>query len=132
MKMKLSHVAIGCASLDKMAAFYSEVLGLPQAFRLEEMPIVYLDAGNGTFVELLGRGGEPEPASRTGLAHLCFEVESMEAELERLAALGVRPESPPKRGGDGNLQAWITDPEGGRIELMQLAPDGRQKTYLQA
>ena len=31
-----------------------------------------------------------------------------------------------KVGADGNLQAWIEDPDGNRIELMQMAPDGLQ------
>jgi lactoylglutathione lyase len=61
-----------------------------------------------------------------------MEVEDMAAELERLAALGVEPQDPPKRASDGNLQAWVTDPEGNRVELMELSPEGRQRTYRKA
>jgi len=94
--------------------------------------IVYLDAGPDCFVELLARGGEPSELPRTGLSHVCMEVEDMTAELERLAGLGVEPQDPPKRASDGNLQAWVTDPEGNRVELMELSPEGRQRTYRKA
>ena len=36
---------------------------------------------------------------------------------------GVDLLSPIKMGADGNRQAWIEDPDGNRIELMEMAPD---------
>jgi catechol 2,3-dioxygenase-like lactoylglutathione lyase family enzyme len=132
--MKLSHVAIGCADLEKVAAFYVETLEFKEAFRVSRddgsLWIIYLDAGCGTFIELLARGGEVDALPKTGLSHICLSVESMEAELARLAGLGVAPENPPKRASDGNLQAWVTDPEGNRVELMELSPEGKQLKYL--
>ena len=32
----------------------------------------------------------------------------------------------PGFGSDGNVQAWIRDPDGRDIELMQLSPDSEQ------
>ncbi len=131
--MKVSHIAIGCADLEKVTDFWTRVLGLKQAFKMDREDgtpwIVYLDAGPDCFVELLARGGEPSELPRTGLSHICMEVEDMAAELERLAALGVEPQNPPKRASDGNLQAWVTDPEGNRVELMELSPEGKQRAY---
>jgi lactoylglutathione lyase len=31
------------------------------------------------------------------------------------------------RGNDGNLQAWISDPDGNRIEFMELDPESKQR-----
>lgn len=133
--MKLSHVAIGCADIEKMVAFYTQTLGFAEAFRMDRedgtLNIVYLDAGPDCFIELLNRGGEPDALPKTGLSHVCLEVENMETELARLSKLGVEPDSPPKRATDGNIQAWIRDPEGGRVELMELSPEGKQLTYRQ-
>ena len=42
------------------------------------------------------------------------------------AAISVAP----KVGLDGNRQAWITDPEGNQIELMEMAPDSKQAEAL--
>ena len=132
--MKLSHVAIGCADLEKVAAFYTEKLGLEEAFRVNRedgsLWIIYLDTGNETFLELLARGGEPSELPETGLSHICLSVENMDEELARLAKLGLAPANPPKQGSDGNVQAWVTDPEGNRVELMQLMPEGKQRKYL--
>ena len=33
-------------------------------------------------------------------------------------------------GADGNLQAWIEDPDGNRIELMQMDPNNMQSKAL--
>ena len=33
-------------------------------------------------------------------------------------------------GADGNWQAWIEDPDGHRIELMQMMPEGLQANAL--
>jgi lactoylglutathione lyase len=41
-------------------------------------------------------------------------------------ARGVPLSQAKKVGPDGNLQAWIEDPDGNRIELMQMAPNGLQ------
>ncbi|MHC4914112.1 MAG: VOC family protein [Planctomycetota bacterium] len=129
--MKISHVAIGCSDLEKVTAFYVETLGFKEAFRLERpdspLGIVYIDAGPDCFIELLER--DADPVERVGLAHICLEVEDLEGELERLAGLGVKAEGPINQGCDGNLQAWVADPEGNRLELMQLMPEGRQRTY---
>ena len=104
--MKLSHVAIGCADIEKVAAFYIDILGFKEAFRMTRddrtLNIIYLDAGSGTFIELLNRGGEVGEAVTVGLSHICLAVEDMEAELERLAALEVEPGHHPKRASDGN------------------------------
>jgi lactoylglutathione lyase len=131
--MKISHIAIGCADLERVTAFYVQTLGIREAFRMarDEGPlrIVYLDAGPDCFIELLERDAEPVEPRRVGLCHVCLEVDDLKVELERLAALGVEAEGPPKQGCDGNLQAWIADPEGNRIELMQLLPEGRQRSY---
>jgi lactoylglutathione lyase len=131
--MKLSHVAIGCSDLEKVTAFYVEKLGFKQAFTLERpdspLRIVYLDSGSGTFIELLERDADPVEPRRVGLAHICLEVEDLKEEVERLAGLGVKAEGPPKQGCDGNVQAWIADPEGNRLELMQLLPGGKQRSY---
>jgi lactoylglutathione lyase len=34
---------------------------------------------------------------------------------------------PKSLGADGNFQAWIEDPDGNRIELMQLSRDSMQR-----
>ena len=42
-------------------------------------------------------------------------------------AAGVVIDREPKLGLDHNWQAWISDPDGNKIELMQLAEDSPQR-----
>jgi lactoylglutathione lyase len=51
--------------------------------------------------------------------------------IATLAERGVPLFRPLKRGADGNRQAWIEDPDGNRIELMEMAPDGLQARAVQ-
>ena len=65
-----------------------------------------------------------EPAAHSGgLTHFVVKVESMDDTIARLAAHGIDaapPASPD--GSDDFLTAWMVDPDGNRIELVQWPP----------
>ena len=50
-------------------------------------------------------------------------IDDLDAESARLASVGIELTSQITTGLDGNLGAWIADPEGNRIELMEMAPN---------
>jgi beta-glucosidase len=135
----LGHVAFRIADLGRSLDFYCGALGFEDAFRLERegQPspwIVYLRLPDDRFLELFP-GGEGEGGARgraTGYNHLCLAVEDMPAALGELAAWGVTGSGEPKRGQDGNWQAWIADPDGNPIELMQVEPDSPQGRAMRA
>lgn len=77
----------------------------------------YLRAGRSTFIEVFTENEAPD-LERAIIRHFCLEVENLDAVCAALAAKGVAV-SAKKLGGDGAWQAWITDPSGVRIELMQ-------------
>jgi lactoylglutathione lyase len=66
-----------------------------------------------------------DPAKRQApgdsrFSHFVIKVESMAATVAELTARGIEvdtPESPD--GSDGFRTAWLTDPDGNRIELVQ-------------
>ncbi|MCL2434218.1 MAG: VOC family protein, partial [Clostridia bacterium] len=83
------------------------------------------------FIELFPageRGGAPDKAAQASYQHLCLGVEDIYAAVEEIRARGCPIDVEPKQGMDGNIQAWITDPDGNRIELMQMMP-GSPQTY---
>jgi lactoylglutathione lyase len=88
--------------------------------------LVYLHVAGDRFVEVFP-GGPPPDANRTGsFMHLCLLADDLRATVEQLRERGVAIEREPKLGLDGNWQAWIRDPDGNSIELMQIAADSPQ------
>jgi lactoylglutathione lyase len=50
-------------------------------------------------------------------------VDDDDATLAHLATMGVAPANPPRTGRAGQKLAFIADPDGNRIELMEIPPD---------
>ena len=73
-------------------------------------------------LELVHRPGDG-PVGGGGFDHLAVQVDDLAATLERLSLVGRRPgqiELP--AGVDGPRTAWLSDPDGYRIELVQWPP----------
>lgn len=54
-----------------------------------------------------------------------IKVESIEATLAELARQGIAPDAPPGSPAGEIRTAWITDPDGTRIELVEWPPGHR-------
>ena len=127
----LGHIAFKVNDLERSLDFYSR-LGFPEFLRLKQEDgrtwIAYLRITDDLFLELFP-GGNGEAAAgpeRTGVNHLCLTTEDIEATAAHLQAVGIEASSPlvPDRiGVDGNRGMWITDPDGNRIEIMEMAPE---------
>ena len=124
----LWHVAIRVKDIDRSLDFYVNKLGFGEMFRLDKdgaLWIVYLRVTDDQYVELFP-GGEGERAPNTeavGYNHMCFTVDDIDAVIERLADRGVPLSRPKKVAIDRNAQIWVEDPDGNRIEMMQMSPD---------
>ena len=128
----LGHVAIRCSNLDESLAFYAK-LGLREAFRLDRpdgsgVGLVYLQIDGASFLELFPGGTQKSEATRgqIGYVHCCLLVDDVQASYRDAVAKGVPVTGEPKMGRDGNWQFWVTDPDGTRIEMMQIMPDSLQ------
>lgn len=100
--------------------FYRDELGLAVAREFgegEHRGIVFF-AGNG-LIEVSGRGG---PEARAGIA-LWLQVRDVHEEVARLAARGQRIVRPPQSEPWGLVEAWIEDPDGIPIVLVQIPDD---------
>jgi len=124
---QLAHVCIGAADLAETERFYLEMLGMEKAFdffRAGQQIGFYLKAGDSTFIEVFVENAEPR-IERPLIKHFCLEVGDLEVVGDALRSKGIEV-SAKKLGGDGAWQAWITDPSGVRIELMQYSDDSSQ------
>jgi lactoylglutathione lyase len=131
----IGHIAIRVKDVDRTLEFYVGRLGFKEMFRLERegrLWLLYLRISDTQFLEVFpeATSDRAPPREANGLNHFCLEVDSIDAAIDELAAAGVPLARDKQLGADGNLQAWIEDPEGNRIELMQMAPDGMQRKAL--
>jgi catechol 2,3-dioxygenase-like lactoylglutathione lyase family enzyme len=108
----LHHLALRVADLERSAAFYSGVLGLPE-LRRQDGPAglrsIWLRAGAAVLMlERALAGAGPE----SGSGHLlALGVDDLDAAEARLRAHGVRPD------GRTEYTLYVRDPDGHRVGL---------------
>ena len=121
----IAHVAYNVKDMRASLDFYVKKLGMKHAFSISRDDgspwIEYIKLADGQFIELFySEGGFQQPAS---YAHLCLRVECCVQAQRQLEAAGVEIDVPAKQGKDGNWQLWIHDPDGNRIEIMEINPE---------
>jgi lactoylglutathione lyase len=126
----IGHAAFAAHDLEESLAFYAK-LGIHEAFRLNRedgsLMLIYLHVAGDRFVEVFPGGPPPDPERKGSFMHLCLLADDLHATVEQMRGAGITIEREPKQGLDGNWQAWIRDPDGNSIELMQLADDSPQR-----
>ena len=127
-KFRLLHTMIRVKDLDASLDFYTNKLGM-KLLRKRDYPsgkftlafVGYGDEADHTVIELTHNWDQKEPyALGTAFGHLAVAVPDVYKTCERLAAAGVkipRPAGPMAHGG--SVIAFIEDPDGYRIELIQ-------------
>jgi lactoylglutathione lyase len=124
----IAHAAVRVKDIDRSLDFYVGKLGFDEMFRLYRddgsLWIVYLRITDDQYLELFPDGiGERAPVPETiGHNHFCLAVDDMDKVIAQLTAAGVPLSRPKKVGADLNIQCWIVDPDGVRIEFMQVVP----------
>lgn len=118
--MRTLHLGLRVTDLDSSLAFYT-ALGYTELGRVPETPfgsLTMLKLPDDPFVTLeLVHDPERPVKVVSGFNHLVIRVEFLDATLSDLAAKGVEAEPP--TGAGGLRTAWLTDPDGYRIELVQ-------------
>jgi lactoylglutathione lyase len=128
----IGHVALKVADMGRSLAFYCGKLGFSELMRLDRQDgslwLVYLRITDTQFLELFPGGeGERAPGSNaTAVNHFCLESRNLEATAAALRLAGIPLTVEPKVGADGNRQCWIEDPDGNRIEFMEMMPGSMQ------
>jgi lactoylglutathione lyase len=129
----MMHAAIRVRDAERSLAFYTGKLGFQEMFRQYyddgSLWNVYVRVTDDQFIEIFPNAEDDRaPGNQAnGLNHICLTVEDIDACIDELARIGVPLTRPRKIGADRNVQVWIEDPDGNRIEIMQMAPDSRQR-----
>lgn len=126
---ELIHTCYRIVDPEASVAFY-EKLGFEEVGRMpirDEATNIFMGLpGDGARLELTHNHDVTEPYEiGTGYGHIAITVEDLDGTLERLADLGIEPERPPYtvRAGGSRL-CFVRDPDGYRIEILELSADG--------
>jgi len=125
---KYLHTMIRVKDLDKSLDFYTRLLGMKE-LRKKDFPtgrftlafVGYGDEADNTVVELTHNWDQDEPYDLgSGFGHLALGVPDIYGTCTALEKEGVsipRPPGPMKHGG--SVIAFIEDPDGYKIELIE-------------
>jgi lactoylglutathione lyase len=124
------HVAIKVSDLDRSLDYYCNKLQFPEFLRLTRADgtpwIVYVRINDLQYLEIFpGAATDTAPDNNAnGTNHVCWTVDDLDGTVARIKARGVTMLSEPreKPGADNNRGAYIQDPDGNRIELMEMQP----------
>ena len=127
--MELIHTCYRVTDPERSVAFY-EALGLEKR---REMPIrdeavnyfLGVPGKESPELELTHNFGADSYELGTGYGHIALTVDDINATLETLKAEhGIEPERPPYSVREGgSLIAFVTDPDGYRVELIERGAD---------
>jgi len=129
---QLLHTMIRVFDLEKSIAFYTGHLGMT-LLRRKDYPtgeftlafVGYGDEESNAVIELTHNWGQKEPYQLgTAFGHLAVGVPDIYGTCERLAKAGVKiPRAPGPMKHGGSVIAFIEDPDGYKIELIEKKPD---------
>jgi lactoylglutathione lyase len=120
----IAHIAFKVSDMAKARAFYGDVLGYDEPFRLFQQDgttmLTYFKINDRQFIEVLP--GLPSDEDER-LAHIALETTDLEALRLYLAEKGIKTPEKVSQGADKNLSMPLTDPDGHPIEFVQYLPD---------
>lgn len=137
---QMAHTCIRVRDLDKTLALYHDLLGMPIAKAMRNGPPERHYAALGSeadYLEIFVAKQDDASAAASaetgpiGIQHLSIWVENMEELVERLAAGGYpligsgAIRTSPNWVGSSLKVAWIADPEGVKVELLEYTGPGQ-------
>jgi catechol 2,3-dioxygenase-like lactoylglutathione lyase family enzyme len=120
MEVLSSRVLLRPQDLERSIAFYQDILGLAVYREFGEPPrrgVVFFLGGG--FLVVWGRSDAPAGPN----LQLWLQVRDVDAIFDRLAGAGVTALRPPTTEPWGLREAWMADPDGVRIALIEVPED---------
>jgi lactoylglutathione lyase len=126
-EVSLIHTCYRITDIDRSVAFY-RALGFEEVARMpigDEAINVFMNQpgdGDSPRLELTYNSGVEHYELGTGYGHIAITAQDLDATLAGLAEQGIEPERPPYTVRDGGSRlAFVRDPDGYRIELIERA-----------
>ena len=128
----LSHIAVRASDLMRTVHFYTEVLGLREAFRMTDdqgnVSTVYVYIAPSQFIEIFANGSRPPLSGQDviGMCHICLETEDVDRAYETVKERGGPLDTDVRLGKSRCRMFWTHDPDGNALDIMELPPDSLQ------
>jgi catechol 2,3-dioxygenase-like lactoylglutathione lyase family enzyme len=116
------HFFLPESEIPKAQAWYAKTFGGKPGTR-NNAPIVDLP---GVQLRFNKADTKQAPTRHRVLDHIGFDVKDHAAFVKKIQAEGIKLDEPVRKGGNGNILTYITDPWGTRIEIIQRVPLGPQ------
>ena len=133
--MRLLHTMLRVGNLDASLKFYCELLGM-KLLRQKDYPggeftlafVGYGDESDHSVIELTYNWGEDKYELGNAYGHIALGVDDIYSTCEQIKSQGgkvVREAGPMKHGS--TVIAFVEDPDGYKIELIQLGTSGTKQ-----
>lgn len=130
--MRLLHTMLRVGNLDESLKFYCELLGM-KLLRKKDYPggeftlafVGYGDESDHSVIELTYNWGQDKYDLGNAYGHIALGVDDIYSTCEQIKAQGgkvVREPGPMKHGS--TVIAFVEDPNGYKVELIQLGTQG--------
>jgi catechol 2,3-dioxygenase-like lactoylglutathione lyase family enzyme len=135
----ISHIAIVVEDVERSLKFYCDGLGFKKLYGLTgevegyRFTTTYLQMAHNQFLELFagGRVKTEFGLQNIGYSHVCLEVDDLDEMVELMKSKGIPILVTPRVGVDKTRLFWVEDPDGNKIEIMQLTDECLQRTMSQ-
>jgi lactoylglutathione lyase len=133
--MRMLHTMVRVGDLDQSITFYCDILGMKLLRRKDypsgEFTLAFVGYGSeqdNTVIELTYNWGVSEYDLGKGYGHIALGVDDIYGTCDRIKAQGgkVSREPGPMKHGS-TVIAFVEDPDGYKIELIQLGTQGSAK-----
>jgi lactoylglutathione lyase len=130
--MRLLHTMLRVGNLEESLKFYCEVLGM-KLLRQQDYPggkftlafVGYGDESNNTVIELTYNWGVEKYELGNAYGHIALGIDDIYATCEQIRNQGAKIVREPGAMNHGStVIAFVEDPDGYKIELIQLGTQG--------
>jgi lactoylglutathione lyase len=121
----VAHIALYVKNMDQARAFYKDFLGFAEPYSLkknnsEELALTYFKINDRQVIEIF-----PEKTPNSDrLYHFAVETDDAEGMRLYLKSKGIKVPDKTPTGRTGNLNYFVTDPNGIICEIVQYTKDG--------
>lgn len=120
--LRLNHVGIAVKDYDQSLNFYTKVMGFRVAFRFSpdgKSTTTYFQINRDTFLEMAPASADVPP----GITHMGIESADVKKTIEEVRANGASAQDMRVSAPTKALLSNVMDPNGIRLELIELTPD---------